>query len=102
MRLYYHPLAIAHHDHDTDLRAFCRRVVESGRVSRMMLRKHPELESQLRSTAQSRRLARLLVGLDGFVAAADFFDKRLGVPLPRAFYWALVHASYVKGASDGA
>jgi GT2 family glycosyltransferase len=100
MRLYYHPRAVAYHDHDTDLGRFCRRLVEAGRVSRVLLRKHPELESQLRSTAQARRWARLLGGLDGLVAAASFLDKPLRIPLPRAFYWALVHASYVKGAAD--
>jgi GT2 family glycosyltransferase len=101
MRLYYHPRAVAYHDHDTDLKCFCRRLVEAGRVSRLLLGKHPELESQLRSTAQARHWARLLGGLDGLVAAASFFDKPLRIPLPRTFYWALVHASYMKGAANG-
>jgi GT2 family glycosyltransferase len=102
MRLYYNPRAVAYHDHDTDLKRYCRRLVEAGRFSRILLRKHPELESQLRSTRQARRWARFFWGLKGLVAAAGFLDNALRVPLPRAFYWALVHANYVKGAADGA
>jgi GT2 family glycosyltransferase len=101
MRLYHHPRAVAYHDHDTDVARYCERLVESGRLSRVLLRKHPELEPQLRSTRQARRWARFAWGLRGLVAAARFLDRRLRVPLPRTFYWALVHASYVRGAADG-
>jgi len=101
MRLYYSPRAVAFHDHETDVRRYCRRLIDSGHYSRIMLRKHPELEPQLRSTRQVRHWARWLWGLDAVAAVTDFIDKRLRVPLPKAFYWALVHASYMKGAAGG-
>jgi len=99
MRLYYNPRAVGYHDHETDVRRYCQRLVDSGRFSRILLRKHPELEPQLRSTRQARRWARFLWGLNGLIACANYLDRSLRVPLPKAFYWTLVHASYVKGAA---
>jgi glycosyltransferase involved in cell wall biosynthesis len=101
MRLCYNPRAVAYHDHDTDVRRYCQRLVDSGRFSRILLQKHPELEPQLRSTRQARRWARFLWGLNGLIACASYLDRSLRIPLPKAFYWAIVHASYVKGAAGG-
>jgi len=101
MRLYYNPHAVACHDHETDVRRYCQRLVDAGRFSRILLRKHPELQPQLRSRNQARRWARFLGGLSGLIACAHFLDKSLRVPLPKALYWALVHASYIKGAASG-
>lgn len=101
MRLYYAPRAVAYHDHPTDVRRFCHRLVESGRFSRVLLEKHPELEPQLRSTRQTRHLARFVRGLGALTACVHFLDTRLRLPLPRPLYWALVHACYIRGAASG-
>ncbi len=99
MKLFYHPDAVARHDHATTIPAFCRRQLVVGRDSRILLKKHPELDGDRRKAGRMRALARVapLAGIGETIG--DFVDRRLGLPLPTLFYRAVLGLRYAAGAS---
>jgi len=100
MQLHFHPAAVAYHDHPTNLAQFCRRASRVGAVSRLMIRKHPELAKSLFGHALLRRLSRAIAM--PLVPVADFIDRRLRLPLPDLFYRAIVAVHYAEGAASAA
>jgi glycosyltransferase involved in cell wall biosynthesis len=101
MRLLYHPGAVGYHDHGTDVRRFCRRQYAVGRASRVLLRKHPELEPHYGTLDRMERLAAATPLLPLVEWVAGFLDSRIGAPLPRLVYRAMLHLNYAKGATRG-
>ncbi len=100
MELYFHPQAVTYHDHPTTLRKSCRRARQAGAVSRLLMRKHPEVgrsrkQALLQRLSWLRRIAMLVLPL------ANFADCRWRLPLPRFIYRALVGAHYAEGAVSG-
>ena len=101
MVLHYHPQAVVYHDHPTTFAAFCRRACQSGRVSRQLPAKHPELESDFLNAGQLRRIRRLTRPFGGLVPLVDFLDARLRLPLPKLLYRLLLKTCYARGATAG-
>jgi GT2 family glycosyltransferase len=98
--LHYCPRAVVYHDHPTSVAQCCRRFRMLGKVSRMVLRKHPELEPQLRSTGQLRAAARCAFGIRPAISVADYLDSTVRLPLPRFIYWGILGACYAIGATE--
>jgi GT2 family glycosyltransferase len=98
MVLHYHPDAVAYHEHPTSLAAAYDRYVKIGEVSRMMLKKHPELQSEIHSCRKLRLIHRLTFGLSALVPVADRIDSA-GLRLPEALYWLILAAGYARGAT---
>ncbi len=98
MELYFHPQAVAYHDHPTTMLESCRRARQAGAVSRLLIRKHPELGKESLRQAVLQRLSWLRRIAMPILPLADFADRRLRLPLPGLVYRALVAAHYAEGA----
>ena len=98
MELYFHPQAVAYHEHPTTMRQSCRRMQQAGGVSQLMLRKHPEVQHSPRQ-AWLRRLPWFRRGLMQLLPAADFIDRRWRLKLPGLVYRAVTAARFAAGLS---
>ena len=97
MQLHFHPPAVAHHDHPTSILAFSRRSRRFGQVSRLLIRKHPELATVFRGQSVVQRLCGLRTIAKLCTPLADFVDRRLRMPMPNQVYRAILAAHYADG-----
>ena len=98
MVLHYLPEAVAYHDHPTRISASYLRFREVGRMSRLMLAKHPELQPQIHGARKLRWISRLALPVRALVPLADVLDSVLRLPLPHALYWLILGEAYARGA----
>lgn len=100
MVLHYLPEAVAYHDHPTDIAASCRRFREVGRLSRLVLAKHPELVGELHGDNKLKWISRLASPVRALVPFANYLDSSLRIPLPFPLYWLLLGEAYARGATS--
>jgi GT2 family glycosyltransferase len=98
MRLLYNADAVAYHDHATDILAFCKRQFNVGKASRTFLHEHPELDWFLGGQDDLEKLAKWGFLCSWTAAAGHLLDKLLLLPLPHAFYNAVLRVNYAKGS----